>query len=259
MRRDRLISLTVGHALAADAPLGPALRALGLTEAAALADAGVLHEALRIAGLRGSLGELAGVFPAAVLPAARRLGLLPGVLGFQGPLLQLLVYLGCGILGLRLGQRLLHAQVLPALAEMTAQPPDDIASLSTLAVLAAAVIGVPVVGALLLSLAGSPRLPGWGRALRVAREAALAAALWESGAPATLRNRLSATFLDPEVAGRDAADADRRAAAALGLARHNHARFVSAMRIAGLGALTLYAFATLAEIYGLLAQLPVSL
>lgn len=259
MRRDRLISLTVGQALAADAPVGPALRALDLAEAATLADAGALTEALRRAGLPAPLVVLATHFPPAVLPAARRLGLLPGAIRFQAPLLQLLFYLGLSTLGLQATQRVLHAYVLPTFAEMTVQPVQSITSLSTLGALAALVLGAPVLGALLLSASGSPRSPGWGRALRVSREAALAAALWESGAPAPLRNRLAANFLDPEAMGRNAADADRRATAALGLAHRSHARFVSAMRMGGLGALTLYAFGTLAEVYDFLAKLPVSL
>lgn len=256
MTHARLISLAVGHALAADAPVGDALRALNRPAAAALADAGSLPEALRVAGLSPTLVALATTWPGAVLPAVRRLGRIPPAFRFQAPLVQLLAYLAFALFGLASTQLVISSRLIPSLETAFERTIDAPGYWPLFAALGALVMGAPMAGALVLGMVGSPRLPGWGRELRTAQEASVAAALWESGAPAELRNRISNGFLHPEAAGGDAADADRRAAAALAHATRHHARFVAAMRLFGLGSLALWAFGTLVRVYVLVSQSP---
>ncbi len=265
MRRPRLQALSAGHALAEGSALGAALREVRRADAAALAEAGDLAGALRRIGLEAQLVRLATAWPAGLLPALRRLRTLPSPFLFYAAFAQLVGYLGLILCAQALIVALLNTKVLPPMAEMAEmaemQAPDNTAPAGTADLtwwLAGGVIGVPVLSGLVLASA-SPRVPGWGRQRQRAREAALAAALVEAGAP----SEVFATF----VRGFDVlrsppntlAELDLAQRHSAGAARGNHAAFLAVARLGGLGLLAAFAAAILVDVYQRIANVPVAL
>jgi hypothetical protein len=103
---------------------------------------------------------------------------------------------------------------------------------------------------------GSTRLPGWGGQRSRAREAVLAAALREAGAPpaAVAAHQRECRFLHGE--GATVAELDAIAHASLAAAEVSHRRFTSAVRVVGFAVLTGLALATTATVYSTIAHLP---
>jgi hypothetical protein len=235
----------VGHALAEERPLGQAIRAVSVdrqaVQAAAAADAGDLEHALRLTGMEPGLATLGAAWPAAVRPAQRRLARMPAKLVFQAPVLQLLGY--CTLVGgfQLVIYQLLRTKVLPsmqeALAETTATEPAELAVLATIWATAAIALGLPLVAIGVAGVLGSPMLPGWGRHLARAREAALVDGLLDAGAPQQYANEFMSSCT--HLRGEGYTKADLASIFDLGLAdaQRVHARFVAGLRLFAYGAL----------------------
>lgn len=255
----RVTHLLVAHALAEGEPLGPLLRSLGLIATAA--EAGRLGDSLRGLGIPADLAQLGERWPAAVRPALGRLARIPPALTLQVPLLQLVGYFVL-IAVTQLGALWLsQLHVLPSLAAVGADPAMgdtdvvlrlylllDVVLLGSLALLFVGCVAV-------ITRADSPTFPGGGRHTLHAREAALAAALLDSGAPAEVRNDIASSFQVLRGVGPTAGELDLVFDHALERAGAARQRFVSLVRVVGLGILTLTALAATASMYVLVARL----
>ncbi len=263
MRDLHIARLLAGHALAEERPLGPLLRALPsprARRAAARAEAGDLADALDVLDLPADLVALATAWPGALRPAQRRLAAIPSTRLLQLPLVETLLYVG-GLAGLQwMVFLLVELKIEPTLHEMGVEMGHDLGvgqlmqfGLIPLGVLAAVVL---VLLGILVGVPDPARLPGWGAHLRRAREAALAAALAEAGAPLEIRTALAADFRRLRMFDGSAAELDLVATQALSDTSAAHQRLVAAVRVVGFSVLALVAVLITAGIYGAIALLP---
>ena len=195
----------------------------------------------------GMLIELAACFPKAVAPAQRRLTQLPSPWVFRVPMLAALGYLVVlSLFGFSVAMSLLMAA--GSLAELgMSQPP-----LTWVWWAVPAVTGT----ASLLALAGcaysvdwSGRIGRGGSPLQRAREACLAAAMVEAGAPHDLQRQLASSFgeLAPDLFTLDELKLiiDRSLAEAM----HRHQRVLLWTRVGGTGLLALAAALMVGSLY----------
>lgn len=260
MTSARARELLVGHALAAGEPIGPILRGagkegrVGQIAAAEAADAGDLTRALRLAGFPADLVAVAVAWPAAVRPAQRRLTRIPTSLVFHAPLVQTLSWF-VGILCIQCAVlAILRLKVAPVFADISSsRAAFDWLYAGEIAFL---VLGLPFFIAVLSGWAGRLGFVSWGRHLASARQAALAGALLESGAPSPLG--LAPYPLGASPGSASLAELDGVLLFSLAQAEAAHQRFVAATRFFGFGVLTLLALGATAEVYQAVALLSTS-
>lgn len=259
MNRRRLAQLLVGHALAEGTPAGVVLRTSrgpGAAAAAAEVDAGHLRDGLVLAQLDPVLAALAAAWPTALRPAQRRLAAMPSRRLLQIPLLQTLSYLVLLSMLQAVVLELLDDKVLPAfLAMMPHVPPEHVAPVA--AVRGVVVVALVVLPVLIGIVQWAPiRVPGLGLHLLTAREAAIAAALDESGAPADVRAGVAASFRGLSPGHATAAELDRVAEQRVAAAVVAHQRVATAARVLGLGVLVVGALVITATLYQFVAWMP---
>lgn len=200
MKPGRLLDLLVARTVSEERAVGPFLRRILPPEARLAAsdlEAGLLDAGLRRAGVTGELARVAATWPAAAEPVIRRLNRLPSLLQVAFPLLEEVSYLSLVAVVQILLLVVLQARALPALAEYL-EYCEHAPTIIPLGLLMAASAVFLVFIAVLLPLGVRLALRGqfgplsWRRHLDRAREAALLAALLETGAPAEVRADLVA-------------------------------------------------------------------
>lgn len=259
MTPQRAALLAVTDGLSRDLPVGPGLRALSApvaTAAALASEQGALARALDLLSVDAELGAVMAAWPKAARPLLARWEQLPSRKGFALRLALTLFYLGL-VLGLQLVVvAVLDAKVVPVLEalgrDFSRSPLLDLLPLAEGLVLLLFPVGLW----LALGASGWKRLPGWGRHLQLAKEAALAAALCEAGAPEDVRASVQRDFLflkDPVHGARelDVLFVEARADAERALERS-----LVATRLVGMALLSLLALATLLAVLGSISRLP---
>ena len=258
MKRRRLTELLVAHALTEGTSVGLALRQSGgplAIAGAAKADAGQLLDALRTARITEGQALLAEAWPAAAVAALRRLDRLPDLRVKQAQLQEVLAYLfvvaGIQAAALALlssavveeGYGAMGAGLGSALGWFPAVIVSLLALEAGLVAAASVVVWRP------------ESVPGWGRARRRARGAALAAAMQEAGAPSELWR--TATDAADESAPVLATEAELQLLFETALASEEagHQRLLAGVRAVGLGLLAAVAAATTVAVYSLQAAL----
>lgn len=219
---------------------------------------GDLAASLVALGLDAELARACARWPRAGLPGLRRLEALPTGVAFVAQLTQVLAYFVLVAVLQSLVLAVLRAKVLPVLDGVAGDFRNTHGLLDVLSITVSllCLAALPLGLWLLAGASGWHRLPGWGRELRRAKEAALAAALRETDAPEDARAAVHGTFRilrDPE-AGTGELDElfyEAGAAAEAGLER-----FLAAARLVGLTLASLLALATLVAVYGTMARLP---
>jgi hypothetical protein len=252
----RAATLIAVDALAHGLPVGTELREAGFAGAAAKADAGQLAAALFELDVEPEVARVAAAWPRAAKPVLDRFESLLVTSRFRLNLLQTLGYFTLvwavqAVVGV-----VLDNKVLPTLELVNSQfhspgwgDAQVVFHFLTMAVVA------PVALWALLGASGWSRLPGWGRHLARAREAAVAAALQESEAPESVRAEVQRDFrqLNAPTLGQvelDAVFAEARASAERAINR-----FLITLRVVGLSVLTFSALGTLIAVYGSIATL----
>lgn len=258
MRARRAAQLQAGHALADGLPLGEVLRGMSPAWCQAAAvdfEAGRLRAGLGRIGLPEDLISLAERCPAALGPAQRRLGQLPTAGGFRVPMVASLGYLLVLSLFQVVVALLITHRVEPAFAEMGLDAPLALAPWVWVA--SPGVIALVVLCLLALSLTSvllPGRLGGWGVHLQRAREACLAAAVVEAGAPVGVQRQLAAGFRAFDAAPLGLLELEATVAVAVAEAVRRHQRAVAGVRLVGTGVLALVAAVMTAAIYLSLSQ-----
>lgn len=254
MNRRRLTVLLVGHALAEDTSAGTALRDAGISgglAAAAEADAGRLGSALRATHLGPQLGPLAEAWPSAVRAADRRLRRIPSSLVVQAQLLQTLVYLLAIALLQAMVLQVLSDKVRPSFLYFDVGAADGKWFMVEL-VRQLVLLGLPLLfAAIVATVVLPPLVPKVAGPLRRARQAAVAAALIETGAPADVRRSFRGSTMDHATVE----DLDRVFEASLTRSERAQRRVVVFVRAAGLGSLSLTALLTTMAVYLIISQI----
>lgn len=241
----RARSLLLGHALAANEPIGAELRRGGLANAADAAEAGDLSRALRLAGFPEDVAALAASWPASAAPAQRRLSRLPSTLVFHAPLVQTLCWFGFVAFVQLLVLLVLHIKIVAMFSDF---PGPESVEQSLLA--GEALFTVLIVPFGIAVISGSVgRFAGWQRWLDRAREASLACALLDSAAPESVRRSFAASCRALAADGGDRVELEGVVRLSLAEAAAAHQRFVSGVRFVGFGILTTLAFGALASVY----------
>ncbi len=251
----RAVLLLSAEALTLDQPLSETWRRLGFRQAADDVDAGALARGLEGVGLEKNLAAVVALWPASLAPALRRFDQLPSVSQFRLLLGEALAWFMLVLLVQLLICVVLIRKVLPSLVDMglgrdgwLQYAPYAVSSL--LVVLGS--FGVWV----LVSASGWKRVPGWGRHVQRAQEAAQLAALFESSAPEDVRALATQQFgvlRDPTL---EAGELDELFLDACAEAERSSTRFLAAVRAVGYLILTLLALALVISVYGSLSLLP---
>lgn len=253
-----MVELLAGHALAEGAPLGEALRWTRAPRAQAAAvevEAGRLGAGLRLVRVPQEQVRLAAAWPEALRPAQKWLTRVPSRLILQIPLLQTMAYLLL-VLTLQAGVVwLLEFRMLPGW--MAIDRSRTFSSFGWLEpVRLALTCAVPLLMASMVLVAWVPeRLLSWGKHLRRAREAALAAGLVEAGAPPEARREVFASFGGPVPEHATLAELELVLTCAVASAEASHQRIVTTVRAIGFGLLIAVAAAMTAGVYQFVAQM----
>lgn len=220
------------------------------------AQSGKVREVLTSLSVDAEVAAVAERWPRALAPTLRRLEEIPG--GFASGLhvAQTGAYVFfIAVVQLVVGSAL-RAKVLPVffgMAKDFALPSLDVAdSLATVFL----VLLVPLFAWLVAGAVGWRRLPGWGRELERAKQAALGAALLESGAPDDVRLAFFSSQKWLGDGSLDAVDLDTVRARSIAAAEVKLQRFVVMARVVSLAVLTLNALSILSVIYVTIARLP---
>lgn len=254
MRDVRAGAILVVDALSRDvAPTG--LDALS-PRAASNLRAGQLEQALCELELDRELARVGALWPKAGKPALARFDALPSHAHFLWRLAQTLAWVVLVLLVELAVLGVLRFKVFPVVEKMFGDF-DLPAMLDVVALAQGAVFAllVPVVAWVLLGASGWDRLPGWGRLLLRAKEAALGAALVETGAPEDVRaaaHRGFRTLNEPTLGALELDEAYLEAKTGAEAALE---RFIVAVRLVSFALLSLLALGTLVGVYGSLARL----
>ncbi len=261
MTARRMAELLLSHAMADGVPAGPLLRRLpshSALQAAQLAEAGQLEEALTMVGFAADQAWIAKRWPAAARPVLARLSQLPDGLVFEAPVLQTLGYFALVSTLQLAAAAALHRLVVPSLVAMSPAVGATgghtlllVVVLDLLLMGAALGIGVWVVAGRHLGF--SPH--GWRGPLGLAREAALAEALRDAGAPEELFGAYVRGCSRLQGRGVSPLELELIRTHALADAVFSLQRFLGGLRLAGYGALTMLALLALSTIMVQLAQL----
>ncbi|MFZ5439871.1 MAG: hypothetical protein ACOZQL_07665 [Myxococcota bacterium] len=197
---------------------------------------------------------MCSLWPKAGRAALRRLDLLPSRAHLTARVAQTLGYLAL-LLGVQLVVlAVLRAKVLPILSAMQTDLHREFDPLP-LVVAVCALASVPLLAWAGLGAAGWSRLPGWGRELLRAKEAALAAALAERAAPEDVRavaHRRFRTLNQPDVGS---LEFDELFHASRARGEQKLSRFLVSLRVVGITFASLIGLATLVSVYGTIARL----
>lgn len=228
-------------------------------DAAQTAGTGDLARALRQLGVDARSAALAAVCPPALQRADALISTLPAPAALRVPLVQTCLWFGFVGLIQSVVLAVLERKVLPVFHQMhrdygTASLPWAEEAGALLGFGLAVLAGVALVAYL-----GPSWLPGWGRTLAQAREAALAAALAESNPPEAVWAQWVVKARALQRIQGAAAGADFRSIALEWgrQAEQQMARFVTAFRFAGFFVLTVAALAVTAGVYSASASLAV--
>lgn len=253
----RAALVLAAHALSREEPVSARLRSLPFPaahQAAGQLDAGHLAAGLRHLGVEEGLGRVAARWPKALAPALRRLDSLPSVLQFRIHLAETLGYLGLVLMVQLAVNTVLKLKVLGIFHYMGVT--ELFVDLSQLIIGVVSLLMIPVGLWILLGASGWARLPGWGRHLARASEAAQASALLESGAPEDVRAAAAQDFRVLRSPASSSADLEELFLDARSDAERSMIRFLVAVRVAGFTLVTLLALAIVLSIYGTVARLP---
>jgi hypothetical protein len=253
----RAALLLTAHALSRQEPVSERLRSLPFPEARQAAsemDAGRLAGGLRFLGVDEGLGGVVARWPRALGPALRRLDSLPSVFLFRVHLAQTLGYFGLVLLVQLAVNAVLKAKVLGVFHHMGGT--DLFIDLSQAVIGLVFLVLLPVGLWVALGASGWARLPGWGRHLARASQAAAAAALVEAGAPEDVRAAARQDFRLLPTPASSAADLEELFLEARAQAERALTRFLVAVRVVGFTLLTLLALAIVLSVLGTVARLP---
>lgn len=250
-------TVLVADALERGLPIDDGLSSVrGIPRIEVAAKRGDVSEVLKRLSVDELLIQVAQLWPRAFAPALRRCEALPGSARFSVHVLQTASYVFfLALVQVAIGA-VLTKKVYPVLEAMGRDygTPSALAvSMTTAAVFALGM--VPLVVWLAAGATGWERLPGWGRELRRAKEAAIAAAVLESQPPDDVRLQFYARVKWLGDATLDPVDLSLLAEQAAVDAERALARFLTAARFVSLGLLTLNAFGMLASVYVTLAHL----
>lgn len=256
MNATRLNTLIAELSLAESRPLGPELSKLR-SPAAALASSGDLHGALRKLRFSEELLHVARLWPAAVRGAQQLLGRIPSSSALSLPLYVTSGYLWIVLLVQLMVFAVLRLKVLP-LVEFIAQ--TSVGSASSLVPIALLFGALPVVVLSTVMLKGWHWMPGWGRELTRAREAAITRALIDARAPtdavsAWLRTTNTLRLVD---AAALPADLDAIAHFSVASAQRSIERLSTFIRVGGILILSVSGFAIVFSVYRLMAEVGVT-
>lgn len=250
-------TVLVADALERGLPVNEGLSALNVSPRVVMAaKSGNVPEVLNGLSVDPVLQRVAAAWPRAFAPALRRFEALPNQATFTFHVMQTAGY----VFFLALLQTLVGAMVMFKVHPLVEQMGADFGlptmvhvatTISTLVLFAV----IPFVAWLVSGATGWARLPGWGREMKRAKEAVVAAALLESHPPDDVRlafysklEWLGDATLSPVdlslLAERTTADAERALA-----------RYLAALRFVALGLLSLNAFGLLASVYVSLSRL----
>lgn len=254
MRADRAGALIVVDALARGVPAGDRLDVVHPRAASYLRE-GHLENALRELQLDPALARVCAAWPKAGKPALARFDALPSRVRFTTQLSQTLAYLAVVLLVELTVTGLLRSKVFLVIETMG----RDFHVSGMLDVVAVAqglvfLLLVPFLAWVLLGAVGWDRLPGWARQLRRAKEAALGAALADSGAPEDVRAAAHRDFRTLHEPGLGALELDELYFESKAGAEAALERFLVAVRVVGFSLLTLLALGLLLGVYGSLAR-----
>lgn len=257
MRAERAAVLLTASALSRDLSMSAALRALSSApahRAAAAIDAGKLAEGLGHLRLDPGLAALAVRWPKALGPALRRFDRLPAVNHFRLHLAETLGYFFVVLMVQLAANAVLALKVLPTFSKMD---PSVVLwlDLPQLAVELVTLLLIPLGLWVTMGASGWARLPGWGRHLARAREAAQAAALVEAGAPDDVRAEVTKRFGVLRSPSASPLDLDAQFEGACVDAERALQRFLIAIRVAGFTLLTLLALAMVLSVFATLSRL----
>lgn len=253
MRPERLAWLQASRALAEARPLGPALRLLDTplaAEAAALADQGDLEACLHRLRVPADLVAVARAWPAALPSADARVEALPQALPTTLALFQALSWVGL-VAVVQVGALISLSRLERDLALVLGLHPALAVALFTLALCLAG-------GLALLRCATWGRDPLGRGPLRLARQAAIAAALAESEAPIETRQAVARGFDRLADSAGGPAELGLVVEQALAAASEAAARRATALRVGGLLLLAANALYLTASVYGAIAALGTS-
>lgn len=252
-------AVLVGDALERGLPAGTGLSALPLPASVARhAERGDLEALLRELTHDPLLGKVAVAWPKALAPALRRFEALPQRETFALHALQTAGYVFVVALIQLVMGAVLSLKVFPVLLKLHHDFDTPVALELSGVTSAVFLLGaIPVVLWLVGGASGWATLPGWGRALLRAKEAAVAAALVESQAPAEVRQAFFSKLkwvTAPALAGQ-VVDLDVVSQRSTADATRALARFLAASRTVSYALLTLNAIGLLASVYVTAAQL----
>lgn len=253
-----MTTLLVGHALAEDTPAGAALREAGLAEdlgAAGEANAGRLGSALRGVHLGSHLQVLADAWPASVRAADRRLRRIPSSFVMQVQLVEVLLYLFLIVVLQFAATSVLTAKVGPAFLYGQVGSADEHWFLVELAYELTRVMIPMLLAGLVAAVLLPVLIPRVASPLRRAREAAMAAALVETGAPPEVRRIVAQGFRKGPPPEATVADLDRVFEASLTRSRQAQAQVVASVRTVGLAAVVFTALLTTMGVYLVISQI----
>ncbi|MFT3711914.1 MAG: hypothetical protein QM817_30100 [Archangium sp.] len=220
------------------------------------AQSGKVREVLTSLRVSNEVVDVTERWPKVLAPTLRRLEEIPG--GFASGLH--VAQTGAYVFFIAAVQLFvgtaLRNKVLPVFFEMAKDRELPYLGLADSLATVFLVLTIPLFAWLAAGALGWRRLPGWGRELERAKQAALGAALLESGAPDDVR---LAFFSKQKWLGDgslDAVDLDVVRARCIAAAEVKLQRFVVTARVVSLSVLTLNALGMLAAVYATLAQLP---
>lgn len=249
--------MLVADSLARDLPANAQLTELSLPRPMlTAASSGTLPPLLHELRVEPDVAALAKVWPRALAPALRRVERLPNTFVFQLHLAQTAAYLFfVGVLQLAV-TAVLSLKVFPVFEAMgDTMGSTDLFDLMGTTSFFFALGALPVIAWVALGLPGWRRMPGWGRDYARAREATLAAALLEAGAPDDVRSAWLKQGRLVRESTQAEGDLDAVARDAAVSVEQRMARFVATVRVLGLSLLTLNAAGVLVTVYSTLTRL----
>ena len=241
-------SLAAGLAALEPATPSPALSA---------ATEGRLEEALRALEFDADVALAAARWPAALRPICDRLQRLPDARGLRFAVYETLHWLVPPAVVQWAVTAVVQVKLMPVLTRAAAGGTSWLVQAGGACRLASLALGLLCAGAAAMALGGRGGVD-WRRWLQRAREAGVLAGLVAAGAPAAVlsEQRAAASALGEDVGDATAGDLDLLSRDAALRAERSMGRAATAVKVLGVGALTLLALSVCLDVYGAIALAP---